>query len=104
MKKLILLLTLTLAMMFGQTEWTTRIYEYEMNTSNQSIFYIDLFEITGYDLEQASINVISLSDYNFENNYYYSYACDDLNASHLFNLSGVGFSLSSTKAYNKNDN
>ena len=63
MKKLILLLTLT--MMFGQTKLETRLYPITMSWSiNAEEFIIDLQSITGYDLENAIIDFYSIFDYS----------------------------------------
>ena len=63
MKKLIVLLTLT--MMFGQTKLETRVYPITMSWSeNAEEFIIDLQSITGYDLDNAIINFYSIFEYS----------------------------------------
>ena len=60
MKKLLFILLLGLG--FSQTELTTRVYNIEFNELNQD-YPVDIFEITGYDLDKAIIGFVSASDY-----------------------------------------
>jgi len=67
MKKLILLLTLTLAMMFAQTKLETRVYDLELAFYNSPID-LNFSEITGYDLDSPFIFLKSIELESFENN------------------------------------
>ena len=60
MKKLLILLTLGL--MFGQTEWTTRVYDINLNIYATESMNINLYEITGLDISNALIDIISVDD------------------------------------------
>ena len=53
MKKLLIILTLGL--MFGQTKWSTRIYELDVNIDAQQEFPLDMLSITGYDLSSDEV-------------------------------------------------
>ena len=71
MKKLILLLTLT--MMFGQTELTTRVYELpRINFQTADWYELDIESITGYELDYAQIKIVKVIDYSIDNNYAYT--------------------------------
>ena len=64
MKKLLILLTLGL--MFGQTEWTTRVYEYQANLYNPNDMQdITLSDITNGDLDDnqyANLRIVGIDD------------------------------------------
>ena len=66
MKKL--LCVLMLGMMFGQTELTTRVYDYSYNSSNGTV-YLDLHTLTGHNLEYAKVYISKVDNFN----------CDALN-------------------------
>ena len=56
MKKLILLLTLT--MMFGQTEWTTRLYSGVEVTPSSN--YLDFDSIAGFNIGNGRVTIINI--------------------------------------------
>ena len=67
MKKLLFILLLGLG--FSQTELTTRVYEFNVDmTSSNTTHYIDLYEITGYNLDNAIIEIIGIDDYQTTDN------------------------------------
>jgi hypothetical protein len=64
MKKLILLLTLTLAMMFGQTKLETRLYTISNLSNNE---HISLSNLTEIDVEWYGIKILN---FNASDNWY----------------------------------
>ena len=62
MKKLILLITLTLTMMFGQTKLETRLYELSYNMAGYTNEMIDIESITGFDLEIANVYIFDVKN------------------------------------------
>ena len=61
MKKL--LCVLMFGMVFGQTELTTRVYELPRFNFNGETIYLDLTQITGYNLDYANINIAKITDF-----------------------------------------
>ena len=79
MKKLLIILTLGL--MFGQTKLETRLYDLgTINFSNDEVITLDLYSITGYDLEFAYITFGEVSDVSYSGNSFMEF---NLRASYL---------------------
>ena len=66
MKKLILLLTLT--MMFGQTKLETRVYEHSLSMAGNSVEYIDIENLTGFNLDYAHLKIFLINNLNSNDN------------------------------------
>ena len=76
MKKLILLLTLT--MMFGQTKLETRVYEIQIDLDSQESIELNLNDITGFEIDEAIIEIFSISDISVDGDKSRLYYIDDL--------------------------
>lgn len=100
MKKILLILTLGL--MFGQTELTTRVFEYDINNDE----FLDLNDLTGHDLDNAIFQFYSLSDYELNGNVEYWYTCDSHWGYHeFFTITGNGIGNAvKTHTYTNDDN
>ena len=61
MKKL--LCVLMFGMVFGQDVITTRAYEYNLNMNGSAHIEIDLFDLTGYNLDYAQIQIGKVSNF-----------------------------------------
>ena len=76
MKKLILLLTLT--MMFGQTKLETRVYEVDINLSPNETIDLDLTNMTGIEINEAIVQILAISDISVNGDFSILYYDDDL--------------------------
>ena len=65
MKKL--LCVLMLGMVFGQAELTTKVYSISLNLTNSSEYHnIDLYSLTGYELDGAKIEIFKVHDFSLD--------------------------------------
>ncbi|MBT5078894.1 MAG: hypothetical protein HOM61_08295, partial [Candidatus Marinimicrobia bacterium] len=105
MKKLILLLTLTLTMMFGQTKLETRMYEFPIDlTAGETIFDIDMYDLTGYDLPEAVLQFVGLDDYTWFNTVRIVYQCDIILENQFFYFENGGIRNTGTHNYFDDEN
>ena len=72
MKNLLFILLLGLG--FSQTEWTTRIYTFDFNISEDDYMSFDIVDITGYNLSDALISLVNVEDGSSA--IYLLYGCD----------------------------
>ena len=103
MKKLILILTLTLAMMFGQTKLETRVYEYSVSLYGGEYYDITLSDLTNGDVidnQYAFIEIMGIADesqISNNTNINMMYAVDSFNAQYqeviLARIQGLGTSI-----------
>ena len=87
MKKLLIMLTLGL--MFGQAELTTRLYDMSFNPSSGEEIPIDMVDITGYDLDYAVIHLMNVNISQGQE-IVVDYGCDNINGQTFTNLHSNG--------------
>ena len=106
MKKIILMCLFGL--MFSQVKLETRLYDIQIDTYiNSSPFYIDLLEITGYDLDLAIIEVVTNNDYSSSGlgSMRLDYLCDGTDTKMFFEHYPDEFQIgSSHHIFRKNQN
>ena len=89
MKNLLFILLLGLG--FSQTELTTRVYEFNLDmTISDAEHYIDLYDITGYDLDYAMIEIIGVDDYSYFETAGGDYQCDNVARYDFFRFDSEG--------------
>ena len=74
MKNLLFILLLGLG--FSQTEWTTRVYDIDIDAAGGEEILLDMLSITGYDLSSAIIAVVDVN-YDWIDNFVIDYGCWD---------------------------
>ena len=86
-----LLFILLLGLGFSQTKLETRQYIIPLNLDANEYYWIDMADITGYNLSNAIIVVVSLGDNYSSENINMDYGC--------INVQGGGINLSSSGLY-----
>ena len=62
------LFILLLGLGFSQTELTTRVYEYNLYMSQNSVHYLDIEELTGFSLEYAHLKIFLINNLDSNDN------------------------------------
>ena len=68
MKKFIIC-SFLLTILSAQSEYTTKVYELNLEIGVNSIYELDLIDITGYNLEQAKIEYLNISNFTLSSGY-----------------------------------